>query len=235
MKIGICDDDVIWLKNAKGIIEAYCKSEGIEAEIFLFQDDEEIFRQNALLDMIYMDIELKNKNGIEVVAKMNQYNPGCFVVYLTNYMYFASDVYDTSHDYFVVKKQFSSKIDKIFELYRNKVKLNQNRISISLKDKSVITIPVNEIMYLERSERITYIITIKETYATKTKIEELDRQLMVYEFIRCHKSFMVNPYYVKVSSKDFFKIVDDTEILISQRYKKNSREKYLNWVSEHFI
>lgn len=235
MRIGICDDDKIWLKKADTIIKEYCQEHTLQAEILHFQNQEELLMSVQTLDLLFMDIDLENENGIHVVGEINTIYPDCFVVYLTNYLFYATDVYETKHDYFVLKEQFASKIDSIMNLYDRSRKIHHDKISITSMDKTTGVVPVKQILYLERSARTTKIVTKDGIYVVKEKIEEMEKELSAYEFIRSHKSFLVNPWHVRECRKNGFIIEDDQEIPISRRFEKNSREGFLTWAASHLL
>ena len=65
------------------------------------------------LDMLFMDIVLENeegKNGIDIVTAVNKKWKDCQIVYLTNYLFYATEVYHTEHVFFALKEQFEERI-----------------------------------------------------------------------------------------------------------------------------
>ena len=65
-------------------------------------------------DIIFMDINLENSSasGIDLIHKVNFLNPSCQVIYISQYLEYASDVYDTRHTYFMNKERLSELLGK---------------------------------------------------------------------------------------------------------------------------
>ena len=99
MRVGICDDDAIWCRKAEQIIYKYADQTETELEVICFMIPEELNSYEGYpLDMLFMDIVLENneeKNGIDLVAMVNKKWKDCQIIYLTNYLFYATEVYHT--------------------------------------------------------------------------------------------------------------------------------------------
>lgn len=51
-----------------------------------------------------MDIELGKENGIDLALKVNEVTPYTQIIYITAYMQYVSDVYQSKHTYFIDKE-----------------------------------------------------------------------------------------------------------------------------------
>ena len=113
LRIGICDDEQSWHDEAKTIIEEYTKKSNFPVELEFFYGREELLRYNGLpLHAVMMDVELEADNGIRVAAVLNEKWPECAICFVTNYLFYTSDSYETEHVYFVLKEQFAKRIGK---------------------------------------------------------------------------------------------------------------------------
>ena len=95
LRIGICDDEISWLQKARDIIGRYADSIDYEVEMILFQSKADIVAYEETLDAVFMDIELKDGNGIQAVSFLQQKWKETMIVYLTNYLFYATDAYET--------------------------------------------------------------------------------------------------------------------------------------------
>lgn len=55
--------------------------------------------------MIFCDVDMETEeyNGIDIAKKINALAPQSHIVYLTNYLEYAPDIFQTEHLYFVLK------------------------------------------------------------------------------------------------------------------------------------
>lgn len=115
MVIGICDDDKIWYRRAEGLIEQYAEETGQEVALCYFPDTEALLAyEGAPLEVLFMDIELNGENGVKAALQVNAKWAHCQIVFLTNYLNYATDVYEAEHVMFVLKEQFAERLGCVF-------------------------------------------------------------------------------------------------------------------------
>ena len=114
--LGICDDDKIWLETSKEIITRFAQEAKIELKIQSFFTVKQLLEYSGVpLDALFLDIELgNNENGIHLAKRLNTHWNDCRIIYMTNYLYYATEVYNTEHIWFILKSQFEKKIKDVF-------------------------------------------------------------------------------------------------------------------------
>ena len=178
LKIAICDDNAVQLQIIR---EELKKNIGKDLSYSVDTFDGETAFDNMLqsgscpYNIVFMDIVLGDKatSGIELIHKVNFLNPACQVIYISQYLEFAADVYDTQHVYFLNK-------DRISELFGKALHAALKNISQTIN-----------ILYMERNLRETTIVTRTEEFKISEKIDLLLQRLPSY-FVSCHRSYAVN-------------------------------------------
>ena len=100
MKIIICDDSIKEAEKTKEVLVSNKLADESDITIFLPDDLRgEIERRTLLCDIAVMDIEFDAVpyNGINLSAAINELLPFSQIIYLTNILEFAPDVYETKH------------------------------------------------------------------------------------------------------------------------------------------
>ena len=121
MKIYVCDDDAFERKTTVDILTHYCQKENIPVNVTAFESGRSMFAYSDShdggqgSDILLMDIEMREENGIEIVSRVNQIWPDCQVIYLTNYLSYSLDVYDTKHVYYVLKDQLKTRLPEVLK------------------------------------------------------------------------------------------------------------------------
>lgn len=230
MRVGICDDDSRWCAKAEKLILGYARQTGLEMEIVQFMNSEELHSYEGYpLDVLFMDIVLKEENGIEETGKINQKWKDCQIVYLTNYLYYATEVYHTEHVFFALKEQFEDRIGEIFGKILHEFEQNKEKLFFSLIGGKQLLLAPRDILYFERKGRTTYIVTIWGTYTTWDKIQKIMEQLPELDFVRCHNSYIVYLPVVREMKEGMFILRDGKEILISRSYGKTVKTSFMRW------
>ena len=85
MKLAIVDDNEIEQEIILNTLNAYHKESGISLEIQSFSDGDSFLNayKSGNYDLIFMDIFLKNLNGIDIVRKIRQSDLKVLIVFLT--------------------------------------------------------------------------------------------------------------------------------------------------------
>lgn len=180
---------------------------------------------NIAYDIVLLDIDLGEDSGITLANETNNLFPYTQIIYITSYINFISDVYETKHIYFIDKEQ----IDKYLPLaldkaIRNIQNIKSQVLNISWK-KQEFQIAQKDIIYIERKRRITYIITQAFTYQTPHKINELLLQLNDL-FVHCHNSYVVNLKQIALIQRTDIILKNGTILPISRSYAKGLKQAY---------
>ena len=230
MVIGICDDDKIWCRHAEQLIEEYLYQTSIKAEILCFEKKEELQAYEGMpLDVLFLDIVLKEENGITLAGEINKKWDRCKIVYLTNYLNYATEVYETEHIFYVLKEQLEAKIGKIFDKILHEMEQTQKKLIFSSGGNSVVLAP-EEIYYFERQGRCTMIKTVWGTYEIKDKIGDLADRLPETDFLRCHSSYIVYMPNMKKVDKGIIEMKNGDVIMISRAYEKSTKTDLARWM-----
>ena len=96
---------------------------------------------------------------------------------------------------------------------------NQKSYVLENKDGKTI-LPYHEIFYLEAREKKIFLRTLNSEYAFYSTIEQLEEELPE-EFVRCHRSFIVNTAKIKkiMLSQNQIELVQGFSVPLSRSYK----------------
>lgn len=172
MRIGICDDDKVWCGTAERILDNFFEQLGREGEVFCFYTEEELLAYKGVpLDILFLDIQLREDKGegISLAAKINEKWKTCQIAYLTNYLFYATEVYNTSHIFFVLKQQFEQKLPEIFRKIFHQMEQKDKKLVFSVIGKEKVCLAPEEIYYFERSRRATVISSVWGNFLSGTR------------------------------------------------------------------
>lgn len=233
MKIGICDDDQLAQESLKRQLMEYLKEQTapFSAEIYLFQSGREIlsYLEQARLDLLFLDIQLEAENGISLVGEIHKIQADCQIAYCTNYLEYATEVYETEHCYYLLKNEFSDRLPSVFrKVFRQK---EQDRTVLPVQVSGVWeNLPIREILYIERRGKKTYIFLEKEQMVeTADKLEALLSRLPETDFIRCHNSYIIAFEKIKMYTRMKVVMKNGVSISISRPYIRPVREGFARW------
>ena len=120
-------------------------------------------------------------------------------------------------------------VNQFFQsLYRERTKEEMEKVMIIENRQGKIRIPYDKIYYIEVKGRKIYIRLKDEEYSKYETMEQMIKKLPK-QFLRCHRSFVINKNYVtKVRlSENLIYLEDEITVPLSRRYKADMKA-YMN-------
>ena len=218
MRIAILEDSLIQQERIRNLLD-------LNHRLCFFRTVEEYMESNFYFDLLLLDIELGNQNGIEFIKKHPDKQR--FIVYVSSHSEVMADTFDTNVLGFVTK-------DRIEEALVEKVNQVENRIH--QLEKIVLSLPY-ETRYVYRDDILYFQIEngIFVLLKDGTKLSLVNETLKEIEttlsdsFVRVNNNVLIN--FSKVDHLDVknHKIImlDGTIIPVSVRRWKKVKEHYI--------
>lgn len=218
MRIAILEDSLIQQERIRNLLD-------LNHRLCFFRTVEEYMESNFYFDLLLLDIELENQNGIEFIKKHPDKQR--FIVYVSSHSEVMADAFDTNVLGFVTK-------DRIEEALVEKVNQVENRIH--QLEKIALSLPY-ETRYVYRDDILYFQIenSIFVLLKDGTKLSLVNETLKEIEttlsdsFVRVNNNVLIN--FSKVDHLDVknHKIImlDGTIISVSVRRWKKVKEHYI--------
>ena len=226
MRIGICDDDAAVCREIEENLSAYARAEGIEAEIALFANGEELCvaleEENALFHLLFLDIELGDMDGVDVGKRLRDSlrNEVTQIVFISYTQKYAMKLFEVRPLDFLIKPITYEKISRILNVYRRLYP--EGRLFFEYKKgKGTCLAAQNEIICVKCEGKKIRLVTVKGEIEFYGKMSDVAVQLEPNKFWVIHKSFIINADYVSIFGKDEIKMVNGETLPISKPHKKD--------------
>lgn len=181
--------------------------------------------QKSNVDVMFLDINMPEITGIGLL-KMLQVPP--VVVMTTAYSEYGAESYDYDVADYLLKPIRFERFLKAFDKSR-KIVLNQTLTTDSVfkdgnfefkVDREQMSLPICSILYLQSLGNYLKIFTKeKKSYLTLLTTKEAEEMLKKSQFIRVHKSFIVNASAItEYTTEKIF--IDGRELPVGKTYRK---------------
>ncbi|PVX52082.1 LytTR family two component transcriptional regulator [Balneicella halophila] len=221
MKCVIVDDEPLALE----IIESYLdKVDALELVAKFYNPVEAIeFLSTNEVDLVFLDIQMPNLTGIELI-KTIAVKPK--FIFTTAYPQYALEGFDLDAvDYLVKPIPFSrflkavQKARKLYDLERNG-SLEEEAFVFVRSDYEDIKITVKDILYIEglKDYLKIYMKDIKTPILTLMSFSQMMTKLDNPNFLRVHRSFMVNKQHIEGVKRNKL-VIADRYIPVGNTYK----------------
>lgn len=185
------------------------------------------FLKSNSVDLIFLDIQMPGLSGVEFAKTIND----SMIIFTTAYDDYAVEGFDLAAVDYVLKPIIFNRFEKaclkakeFFELKQRSVKDQ----SITIRsDHKTIKLLLKDILYVEGLKDYVKIFTVDndKPFLTRTNLKGFGDQLPGSQFIRVHKSYIVNLDKVTGKGADSI-LLSGIEIPIGDVYKTKVREGF---------
>lgn len=187
--------------------------------------------QNEKIDLIFLDIQMPDISGIQFLKSL-PHKP--LVIFTTAYEKYALDGFELDVvDYLLKPYSFERFLKAVNKAQEHMYILEKNQtitpasdeISFSSRyifvksDYKLVKIEIAEIQYIESLKDYVKIVVADKPIVTLSSMKAIEEKLVAPDFIRVHRSFMVNVRKINYIHRNFIK-VGEKEIPIGDNYKE---------------
>jgi two-component system LytT family response regulator len=230
----IIDDEKNAVKGLEIAIKEYCPEVEVIGTAFSpIEGMKEI--QNKNPNLVFVDIEMPQMSGLEMIEQFNTRN--FEVIFVTAYNQFAIKAFKVNAIDYLMKPlnilELINAIKKVADRLEKQIisPLQVEKLKIALSGK--LTLPtingseyinIKEITHIEADGSYSKIYTIDNKMRLVSKnLKSLESSLEGEAFFRCHNSHLINVEYIKkfCPTKDggYIEMIDQKEIPVARSVK----------------
>ena len=221
LHIAICDDEPILLDTLSTMVEKVMSKKKVPFEINIFSSGKKLVEQIEVFQLVFLDIEMPDMDGIDTGVDILKRNPDCKVVIASGRVERFQETYKIKAFRFIVKPYVMEEIEEAIEAYLTQcigiqtVELFQKRNSIWVQQR--------DISYVAAYGSYVEVMLRKQVYRKEISLLEMERQLDPRCFFRIHRKYLVNMFCVTGYEKG--KVFVSGEILLLSRRKQKAFEQ----------
>lgn len=236
LKIAICDDEQKYIEDTASLLKKYCHIASIEVDVVKCTDGNrllEYINNNTNYDIIFLDIEMDNINGIELAEKIREIDTQVPIVYVTSYEDYWKQAYRVHAFQFVVKPAKEEEIFAVMDDFIEIQKKKQERKVMLDCEEGAVFATENEILYfyIEKKKRVHTKIGDKE-YTVKENLKDIYDKLNKQDFYISHKSCIINLNHIRSLENGYDIIMEDGEFM---PLAQNRRTEFMGKVTDNYL
>jgi DNA-binding LytR/AlgR family response regulator len=221
MNIAICDDEKASRETVEEYLQPFIKA-GNNLSIAQFASGEALLAQlekGAAFHLIFLDVEMAKLSGVETAKRIREIDQNVLFIFITAHQKYVPDAFVVGAFQFLTKPLqgdfFKREFERALQTYQKAI----HHYIITCKEQTVI-LTVRDILYIETYDRHLRACTQENKYEFAGNIGIEENILLEYNFVRCHKGYLVNMRHISAISKNDFVLSNGTIIPIS-KHKKN--------------
>ena len=197
IRIAICDDEKYMSDHIRTLVSDFFRKKNREISLRMFSSGEELLSYNGQIDILFLDIQMKDMDGMETARRLRADKFRGFLVFITVLKEMVFQSFEVqAYDYLVKpvdKKQFEKTMDRLYASMQN---ASEDSLLVQQGYEGRI-IPKDEIVFCEIIDRKIYLnLASGEVVDYYERIENLETKLD-NRFYRCHRSYLINLKHLK--------------------------------------
>ncbi|MCL2821449.1 MAG: LytTR family DNA-binding domain-containing protein [Oscillospiraceae bacterium] len=235
LKIALCDDESIHRDTLKEALTV-CGALPQETIITEFSNGKSLLEKHIECshDIVFLDIEMEGLSGLETGQKLRDIDRNVIIIYLTSYKKYVFKSFKIEPFDYILKPINNSKICEVLTRAIKKHREQFYIVDFSWYDKSY-TLKACDIVHIESDIRHVTFVTDNNKYKSVGKLDDYEKRLSPYGFLRCHQSFLINMNYVKsIESKSIITTLGG-EIDMSARRKQDCLNAFNEFITRYKV
>jgi DNA-binding LytR/AlgR family response regulator len=202
-------------------------------DIYEFRDGNALLTSDAVFDIVFLDYQMPNLNGMDTARQLRARNSICNIVFVTNFPDFVFESFEVNPYRFYKKPISPNEIESMFDFYIRQQKALSPIIINDFDGQKVIA--SKNIIYLEGDGKYCLIRTVSETVHSSKTLSGVMQMLPQYCFYRIHKSYVVNLYYIDRIDNNLVYFINGEKAVIGRNNIGDFNRAYRNFVKNYYL
>lgn len=232
MRIAVCDDNPVFLSQAKELLANWSHPYDV---VFteLFEDGDALIQAHtkAPFDIILLDVVMPLLNGMETAREIRQHDKTVKLVFLTSSPEFAVDSYTVKASNYLLKPVSPERLYACLDELASQIRQNSRHITV--KSASAIhRVHISRIEYIEaQNKHILFSLSDGHTIVSSEPLYAFERQLLLADgFFKCNRSYIVNIHQIDTFTAKEIKMHSGCRIPISRNCHREFEAAYFSTI-----
>lgn len=205
IRVAICDDESKVAEKINDSVNFFLTDNKYNFTVEKYYSGESLVESKKKYDLIFLDIEMKELNGIETAQAIRSKDLDVKIVYITSYTDYWRRAYKV-HAFDFISKPFSD--EDIHNVLKDFLRIynaeNEKTVELKTADGAAV-LKTKDILYFyikDKEKRKVIVNTSHGEYVSTESLKEIYERLDSEEFYKAHKSCIVNLRYVQSMTKN---------------------------------
>jgi len=233
MRFAVCDDEAHFREEIKIAVYEYSSKHRLNIVVDEYSCGEDLIASEYNYKIIFLDYKMEGIDGLETAKQLRKMDNRSAIFFMTSFPRFVYEAFEVNTYRFFKKPIDVRKLEKALDEY-----FNEDRESkpILLKYRSeTVCVQAKEIIFLEANNKSCFVHLTEIKHNIPRTISQVEKVLPKNEFIRVHRAFVLNMFYIGSYSGTIVVLNTGAKIPLSRNYKVAFKEAYMNYVKRRII
>lgn len=232
----ICDDEQDIARYIEKTLAAEFSKNNAQVSFDIFSNGNrllEMLDEHYHFDIVFMDIEMDEIDGISICKQIRQANNDALVVFISNKDELVFSTFEVQPFRFVRKSHYDQLLpDLVPAIITELARRNPSTLKIvEPRSGDIFSFDANQIQFVEAQGKSCLVHANNNSTEIRIKLMEVEEQLSEYEFIKPHRSYLVNYKYISSIKKGDIELTNGEIIPISRNRIEDVKREFIQYTN----
>ena len=229
--IAICDDLEAERISLARMIQAYARGHGLSVRLRLYASGESLLA--ALhgpepIHLLFLDIYMPGLSGVETARRLRSSGSDLSIIFATTSQDHGLDSLEVQASDYLVKPFREEDVTACLDWFFAHMPEPLRLLSV-YSEGEWQQLPLMSIYYIDVYGHQSRIHTSRGVVVARRGLDDLESAIDSRDFLRCHRSFLVNLNHVEGVEGNDFRMKDRTLVPISSANAARIRSQFIDW------
>lgn len=246
IRSAICDDESAMLDYLYEQISKEFKQQNADIQIDKFISGTDFLNAHKAepFDVVFLDIRMPDISGFDIASALRRLNENTYIIFITTENMLVYDSFSFQPFDFIPKAPppelrgdpsnfLSDRIADVIARLLSQISAVKT-VCLTLPYNQKITVDISDIQMIQSVRNYAeYIISEREPFRIRAKLDDIEGGLDKRLFARPHKSYIINMNFIKdIDSRNMMATLKNGMIIpVSKTYKRDFEAAYINFLS----
>lgn len=229
--IAVCDDLEEERRSLARMIHSYAQRTNRTVRFRFYSSGEELLasgQQVAACRILFLDIYMPGLSGVEAARRLRTAGCGTAIVFATTSLDHGLESFDVWAADYLTKPFRQEDIDRALDWCLEHLPEPMQVLPVYTEGETQ-ELPLASVCYLEVYGHHTHIHTLQRIVVVRRSLDDLEAAIDSPDFLRCHRSFLINMNHVQGLEGSDFRMSDRALIPISIANQRQIRGAFIDW------
>ncbi len=232
MYIALCDDCAEERNRLVAALESYAALRGCSLRLCQFENAEDMLEtaRDSHFSHYFLDIVMPCMDGIRAAQEIRSFDPDAKIVFLTSFKEYAYQGFRVRASDYLLKPVDVGQLHGLMDTFREQEDCGEY-LTIQ-RGNSLLRIPLSRLSHLEINQKKLYFhMTDGQLRQLPGVLAEFESELLARaEFVKIHRSYIVNLQQVSVLSPEGCIMFSGKNLPVSRLLYKQVRQAYMEYL-----
>lgn len=234
MRIAICDDNEQELAHLSELITEYQMSREVSLDCRLFHNGTELLCdvRGGDYDLVLMDVLMPGVNGIQAAQELRELDQNVKLIFISASPEFALESYKVDAYHYLLKPVEADAFFTLLDRVGSQLFTQEEQGFVLKNRKGVVRVSFAELEYVEViNKTVSFHLADGTIHEAAAALADIEHKLLARpEFLKPHRSYLVNLSYVQAIGANCIVTKRGNSIPVSRQRRSHVQDAYMHFL-----